>query len=39
MIWPKNSHDKLFFGLADGKVVAGLLKQGQKSETVYNANS
>lgn len=39
MNWPKNSPDKLFIGCADGKVLAGLIKAGQKSETLFNSNS
>jgi len=39
MIWPKNQAEKLFIGCADGKVLAGLLKAGQKSETLVNSNS
>lgn len=39
MTWPRNSPDKLIFGLADGKVVAGLLKQGQKSDQLINTGS
>lgn len=39
MTWPRNSPDKLFIGCADGKVLAGLIKAGQKSETLFNSNS
>jgi len=39
MVWPRNQPDKLFIGCADGKVLAGLLKAGQKSDTLVNSNS
>lgn len=29
----------MFIGCADGKVAVGLLKAGQKSDTLFNSNS
>ena len=38
MTWPNERHNELFFGLAEGKVKVGILKNN-KSQSVYGTES
>jgi intraflagellar transport protein 172 len=38
MVWPNERNNELFFGLAEGKVKVGVLKNN-KSQSVYGTES
>mmetsp|Transcript_63375 Transcript_63375/g.137202 ORF Transcript_63375/g.137202 Transcript_63375/m.137202 type:complete len:107 (-) Transcript_63375:1779-2099(-) len=39
MVWPRNQPDKIYIGCSDGKLQVGLLRAGQKSDTLLSSNS
>lgn len=38
MVWPKDRHNEIIFGLAEGKVRTGILKMN-KSNVIYSTDS